>query len=122
MTSTGPVVAAVIGAASADPVLRAAFAEADRRQASVEVLAVGADQAHDGVALDDQVQRWAEKYPAVTVTVSARRALDAAITLTAASRTAAVLVTDPSGGPIASAVVRAVRRRTGCPVLVVSGD
>ena len=121
MTSTGPVVAAVIGAASADPVLRAAFAEADRRHASVEVLAVGAAHAHDDVALDDQVQRWAEKYPDVTVTVSARGTLDAAITLTAASRTAAVLVADPSGGPIAAAVVRAVRRRAGCPVLVVSG-
>jgi hypothetical protein len=53
--------------------------------------------------------------------VSARRTLDAAITLTAVSRTAAVLVADPSGGPIAAAVVRAVRRRAGCPVLVVSG-
>ncbi|MEV6636696.1 hypothetical protein AB0M54_38755 [Actinoplanes sp. NPDC051470] len=41
----------------------------------------------------------------------------AAVTLVAVSRTAEALVADPSGGPVV-AVVDAVRRRAGCPVLL----
>ncbi|MFG1605195.1 hypothetical protein [Actinoplanes sp. NPDC049265] len=119
MTSTRAIVAAVIGPAPADPVLRAALIEADRRRLPVVVLGVGAATPSDEVALDDQVRRWAEKYPDVTVTVFIRRQLDAAVTLVAASRTAELLVADPSGGPAAAAVVRAVRHRAGCPVTVV---
>ena len=115
MTSTGKaIVAAVIGTGSADAVLRIALAEADRRGLPVTVLGVGAATPADEAALDDQVRRWSEKYPAVPVTLSNRRLLDAAVTLVAASRTAEMVVADPSGGPVAAAVIRAAGRRVTC--------
>jgi hypothetical protein len=116
---TDIVVAAVIGTASADAVLRIAFAEADRQRLPVIVLGVGASTPSAEAALDDQVGRWTEKYPDLPVSVSVRRVLDAAVTLVAACRSARLLVADPSGGAAAAAVVRAVRRRISCPVLLV---
>ena len=99
--------------------------EARRRPRDREVpeigdeLAVGAATPSAEAELGDQVGQWTEKYPDVPVSVSVRRVLDPAVTLVAACRSARMLVVDPSGGPTAAAVVRAVCRRAVCPVQLV---
>jgi hypothetical protein len=112
----GPVLAGILAAESADDVLRFAFAEADRRRAAVHVVDVGAGHT-DGELVD----RWAAKYPSVPVTVSARVAVDAAITLTGASRAGALLVVGRPAGHHDAAVVQAVSRRAHCPVVIAPG-
>jgi hypothetical protein len=116
-----PVLAAVIGPASADAVLRRAFAEADGQGVAVQVVGVGRAGAVDDDLLFDQVHRWAEKYPHVPVNVSLRRQLDAAITLGAVSGGARALVVELTGSPMVRSVVAALRRRAHCPVVVL-GD
>jgi len=117
-----PILAVVIGAAPADPALRLAFSEAARRGVAVLVLGVGPAAATDDIILTDQAQSWAGKYPGVPVTVSLRRDLDAAVTVTAASRDAGLLVLDASGGPAVDSIIRAVRRRARCPVVVIAAE
>ena len=119
--SEAPVLAAVIGPAPADAVLRRAFAEADRRGVAVQVVGAGHAGAVDDDLLVDEVHRWAEKYPQVPVRVSMRRQVDAAITLGAVSGSAGALVVEVTGSPMVRSVVAALRRRAHCP-LVVLGD
>jgi hypothetical protein len=118
--SDAPVLAGVIGSAPADPALRLAFAEAARRDVPVLALGIGTAAALDEVAFADQVRRWRTRYPGVPATVSVRRGIDAAVVLAAASRGAALLVLDASGGPTVRSIIRAVRRRARCPVAVVA--
>lgn len=115
-----PVLAGVIGTGPADPTLRLAFAEAVRRDVPVLVLGIGPAAPLDDVAFADRVQRWEKRYPGVPVTLSVRRGLDAAVILTAASRSAGLLVLDASGGPAVASIIRAVRRRARCPVAVIA--
>jgi hypothetical protein len=98
---------------SAEDVLRYAFAEADRREIAVCVLAVGPASIEA-----DLVERWAAKYPAVPVTMCARGDVDAAITLTGASRSCALVVVAEPAGHHEAAVVQAVTRRARCAVAV----
>jgi hypothetical protein len=116
-----PVLAAVIGPAPADPVLRHAFAEADRRGAQLRVVAAGRAGAGDDELLLDEVDRWAEKYPRVPVSLSVRRQLDPAVTLAALSTGAGVLVLEVTGSPVVRSVVGALRRRAHCPLVVLDG-
>lgn len=113
------VVAAALGTEPAEPALRAACAEAQRSGAAVTLLAVGrAGPGHDA-ELADLAARWAEKYPDVPVTLRVRRSIDPAVTLTAGSRGAALLVLTTTGSPRANAVVFLLRRRAHCPLRLV---
>ena len=121
-TPDGPVLAGIVGPSDADRVLRWALEVAERHGLPVRVLAVGRVPAAAEVALADQVARWAEKYPGVPVSCTAGRVLDAAVVLTAASGDAGLLVLEDCGGPIMPALIRAIRRRARCPVLLLSDD
>src|SRR5215204_6205386 len=88
----GPVLVGVIGLASADAVLRQGFAEADHRGTKLVVLAAGAAPDADDECLRDEIARWSEKYPAVAVTLRLSRAIDPAVTLTAATNSCCLLL------------------------------
>jgi hypothetical protein len=119
--TAGPVLAGILAIRSAEDVLRCAFAEAQRRDVALHVLAAGPPPAAGEEAMvRDLVDRWAEKYPAVPVTFSRRHGVDAAITLAGAGRRCGVVVVaEPADGHDA-AVVRALIRRTDCPLTVAS--
>lgn len=119
--SAGPVLAGILATSSAEDVLRCAFAEAQRRDVTLHVLATGpSPTAEEEATVGDLVDRWAEKYPAVRVTLSRRHGVDAAITLSGASRRCGlVVVAEPADGHDA-AVVRALTRRARCPLMVAT--
>jgi len=116
----GPILAGIIGPAGADRVLRRALDEAGQHGLPVRVLAVGRMPPVAEVALADQVARWSEKYPDVPVSFAVSRVLDAAVVLTAASGDAGLLVLEDPGGPPTPALIRAIRRRARCPVLLLT--
>ena len=111
---TGPVLAGILAVGTAEDVLRLAFDEAQGRGVAVRVVSTV-----DAAELPDLVERWSGKYPETPVTVAIRRAIDPAITLTAASRSCCVAVLPHPADAYATALVGAVARRTGCPVLLV---
>ena len=118
--SQRPVLVGIIGMSpAADAALRVGFAYAEARGATLRVVCVGAASVDDDAFLIDLVDRWAEKYPRVTVTFSVRRAIDAAVTLAAAARSCGLLVVPASGEPGVAAVTKALVRRSGCPVVLV---
>ena len=110
---TGPVLAGILAVRTAEEVLRLAFDEAQDRGVPVRVLATV-----DEADLPDIVERWSGKYPEIPVTVCIRRAIDPAITLTAATRSCCVAVLPHPTDAYATALVGAVARRSGCPVVV----
>jgi len=111
---TGPVLAGILAERTAEDVLRLAFAEAQDRGVAVRVVATV-----DAAELPDLVERWSGKYPEIPVTVSVRRGIDPAIALTAATRSCGVAVLPQPTDAYATALVGAVARRSGCPVLLV---
>jgi len=117
----GPVLAGILAGSSAEDVLRCAFAEARRRAEPLRVLLTGpAPAADEDLHLRDLIERWAEKYPAVSVTVAVRHDVDAAITLTGASRHCGLLVVAQHADGRDAAVVQALTRRAHCPVMVAT--
>jgi len=106
-----PVLLGLVGPASED-VVAFAFAEAALRGAPLHALCF-ADDVTGPSELADPVITWAEKYPEVTLLQTVRRGVDAAVALTAASRSAQLVVVGV--GAVASALVH----RAGCPVAVV---
>jgi len=116
----GPILVGIVGPADADRVLRRALDEAEQHGLPVRVLAVGRASEAAEAALADQVARWSEKHPEVPVSFAASRVLDAAVTLAAASGNAGLLVVEDAGGPVMPALVRAIRRRARCPVMVLA--
>jgi hypothetical protein len=117
----GPVLVCLSEAHRGDAVLRFGFAEADRRAAPLHVLVTGrpAPTGEDAAVLLDLVERWAEKYPAVPVTTRVSRGIDAAVSLTAATRGRALAVVAEPADARAAAVLHALTRRAHCPVVVV---
>jgi hypothetical protein len=121
VTPVGPVLVGVVGDQSPDAALSVAFAVAERHGEPIRVLGVGhSDDAAGGLA--ERVDRWADKYPEVAVTCAARRQIDAAVTLTAASRTAGLLVIDNCRAPAVAAVIAALRTRGRCPLILVGPE
>ena len=117
----GPVLAGILAAAAAEDVLRRCFAEARHRGVGVRVLLGGpVTAAGEDAQVGDLVDRWADKYPDVPVTVAARRGLDAAITLTAATRRCGLVVVAEPTDTHDAAVVQALARRAHCPLVVVT--
>jgi len=115
---TGPVLAGILAVSSAEEVLRLAFDEAQDRAVAVWVVAAG-PAGGDETELSGIVERWSGKFPDVAVTVSARSGVDPAITLTAATRTCGLAVLARPSDAYATTLVRAVARRSGCPVVLV---
>lgn len=115
----GPVLAGLIGASPAEAALRRAFAEADRRGVALRVILAGTAPAEEDRHLGDLIERWSEKYPGVPVRAMTRRGIDAAVTLTAASRGCALLITQRPADANSSLLVTALSRRACCPVVVV---
>jgi hypothetical protein len=113
-----PILVGIVGAASADTALRAGLNYADACGAPVCVVCAGPASAADDALLCDLIERWAEKYPRVRVTTRICRSIDAAVTLTAASRPCRVVVLAKSAEPAVAAVIAAVSRRAHCPVVV----
>jgi hypothetical protein len=111
---TGPVLAGLLTPASAEDVLRLAFDEAQDRVVGVRVVATADEAEPSGI-----VERWSGKYPEVPVTVSVLRAIDPAITLTAATRSCCLAVLPRPADTRATALIGAVARRSGCPVVLV---
>ena len=119
--AAGPVLAGILAVATAEDVLRRSFAEARRRTVTLRVLLAGpVTAAGEDALVGDLVDRWAEKYPDVPVTVAVRGGLDAAITLTAATRRCGLAVVAEPTDAHEAAVVEALARRAYCPVIVVT--
>jgi nucleotide-binding universal stress UspA family protein len=125
-----------IGAVPDDEPLAFAFAEADRMGVPLVVEHVWsgpadfapahADMNRDAAAralseatrlVDDTVAVWSDKYPDVEVRRALRHGLDPAFALTAASRTARLLVVGSTAS--AAPLVQALIHRARCPVAVV---
>jgi hypothetical protein len=125
-----------IGAAPDDEPLAFAFAEADRigvplvvehvwsGPADIAQANAGVDRGAAARALaeatrlvDDTVAVWSDKFPDVEVRRALRHGLDPAFALTAASRSARLLVvgSTASGVPLVQALIHRAR----CPVAVV---
>ena len=117
--SIGGLLVGVIGAAPAEAALRLAFAEAERRDVALKVVAVGPGSKTDDVVLRDLVERWAEKYPTVAVRFRLQRAVDPAVTLVAATRSCELAVVQDGSDAASSAVIRAISRRAHSRVVVV---
>ncbi|MFF5289472.1 hypothetical protein [Paractinoplanes globisporus] len=113
--TSGPVLAGILSMASAEDVLRQAFDEAQIRSVSLLVLFAGL-RPGDEADLSDLVTRWAGKHPDVPVSVTVRNAVDPAIAMTAATRCCCLAVLARPADARATAVVRAVARRAGCPL------
>jgi nucleotide-binding universal stress UspA family protein len=132
----GRPVAVGVGAVAEEEPLAFAFAEADRlgvplvvehvwsAPADNDPASVGADRRAERAALaeavlllDDTVALWSDKFPDVEVRRALRHGLDPAFALTAASRTARLLVVGSTvpGAPLVQALVH----RAGCPIAVV---
>jgi hypothetical protein len=98
--------------------LRAGLDRADACGAAVCVVCAGPASAADDAFLRDLIERWSEKYPGVPLTTRICRGIDAAVTLTAASRPCRIVVLANSAEPATAAVITAVARRAHCPVFV----
>jgi hypothetical protein len=118
---TGPVLAGILAASTAEEVLRHAFDEAQHRAVALRVVAAGLDP-DDEPALSELVERWAGKYPDVPVSVAVRGVVDPAITLTAATRHCGLAVLARPGDARTAAVVRAIARRASCPVVIAAAQ
>jgi len=114
---TGPVLAGILSVRTAEEVLSLAFDEAQDHAVAVWVVAAGLP-AEDEDELSAVVGRWSGKYPDVAATVSARQAIDPAIVLTAASRVCSLAVLARPTNVFTTALIGAVERRSGCPVLL----
>jgi hypothetical protein len=114
----GPVLAGLIGSAPMEATLRRAFLEADERHAGLSVILTGAAEPDDDRQMYELVDRWSEKFPDVPVRSGIRRGIDAAVTLAAASRGCALLVTQEPRDGTGEALAKALSRRACCPVVV----
>jgi hypothetical protein len=117
---SGRILVGIIGTAPAEAALRYAFGEAEQRGAVVAVIAAGPASQAENVLVGDVVRRWAEKHPAVGSTYEARRAVDAVVTLAAASRHACLMVVEDGAEPWTAAMVAALARQTHCALVTVS--
>ena len=116
----GPVLAGLLASPDVDCVLRRALREAETRSTTVAVLATGPAARHDHDSeVREQVTRWSDKYPDVTVTVTRQPGLDPAIALTAGTTGCVLAVVAQPAGPRAGAIVSSLVRRAHCPVVVL---
>jgi nucleotide-binding universal stress UspA family protein len=132
-----PVLVGLAGAIGADSLVEFAFAEAALRGAPLLALhawsepadryptGFGPDGYHGQLAregaerlLSGSLSAWADKYPEVAVRHAVRHCLDVGVALTAASRSAQLVVV---GQPhtVAGSVFSVLLHRAGCPVVVV---
>jgi nucleotide-binding universal stress UspA family protein len=139
-----PVLIGVTPAEAPEPVVEFGFAEASLRGAPLHAMYVWAESGawepadiHSDVhgfaqaqgeaerMLAESLAGWSAKYPEVPVRTKVRHGLDATIALTAASRSARLVVVGssrPSGVSrvLAGSVAHALVHRAGCPVAVIN--
>ncbi|GAA4465299.1 universal stress protein [Phytohabitans houttuyneae] len=128
-----PVLVGVDGTAGSEAAIRFAFAAADRRCAPLTAVHLwpalasppGQERlsAAEGAFLD-LLETWSEKYPDVTVRLAVRHGLDAVIVLSAASRTAQLVVvaaphSRAADGGSPGPILTALAARSACPVVIV---
>ena len=128
-----PVLVAVADDGAHEPVVEFGFAEAALRGAPLHAIHVWSDPgASSFIEAQDKADRmlvealtgWSEKYGDVPVRRTIRHSLDTAVAITAASRTAQLVVVGSShlaGQPraLVGSVGHALAHRAGCPVAVV---
>jgi nucleotide-binding universal stress UspA family protein len=117
-----PVLVGIRSEVGADSLAEFAFAEAAMRGAPLHAVHVSYGGGSSLDVLAEAVQTWSEKFPEVPVRRSIRPSLDAAVVLTAASRSSQLVVVGSSGSPrrlSAGSTVHALVHRAGCPVAVV---
>jgi nucleotide-binding universal stress UspA family protein len=138
VTTQRPVLVAVAGAPGDDALLEFAFAEAATRDAPVLALTVwpgtargDRDSSRLGFteqrqaadhALADALRPWSEKYPEATVLRAVRHGLDVPMAVTAASRSAQLVVVGTAvraGRRSSLSLAQILTHRAGCPVAVV---
>lgn len=120
-----PVLAGLLAGDTSEPAVEFAFDQAALRGVSLIALTIGpatGDEHHDA---GDLVARWSSKYPEVTVSYRVRCAVDPAVTLTAASKSAGLVVV--AVPPAAAhrwpeAIGRVLMSRAGCPVALVPAE
>jgi nucleotide-binding universal stress UspA family protein len=124
-----PVLVGVSDGPNLEPVLELGFLEASLRGAPLLAVHVqpGVRKATESdLAVAAAVGAWAEKYPGVPVSRLVRIGLDVPVVLTAASRSAQLVVVGAvrhPGGLRPGSVSEVLVRRAGCPVAVVpAGD
>jgi nucleotide-binding universal stress UspA family protein len=123
-----PVLVGVVASEGCDDLLGFAFEEAQLRGAplhAAHVCAGVADQAVRDRLLTEALSVWSQKYADVGVTRTVRPGVDAAVVLSAASRSAQLVVVGAGRrragvafGP--GSVVGVLLGRAGCPVAVVA--
>jgi nucleotide-binding universal stress UspA family protein len=136
-----PVLIGVRPGQAAEPVVEFGFAEASLRGAPLHAMYVWAEagawelanlhvngfvraQGEAERTLAETLGGWSAKYPDVAVHSTVRHSLDATIALTAASRSAQLVVvgSSPPRGVsrvLAGSVAHALVHRAGCPVVVI---
>lgn len=118
----GPVVAGILAVVSAEDVLRHGFEAAHDRDVPLHVLVAGPAAVTGPVDdVHEVIERWTDKYPVVPVTVSVRPGLDAAIVLAATTSGGGLLVVAEAHGSREDAIIRALRRRVRCPLVIARG-
>jgi len=116
--SGGPVLLGVIGPELEEAAMGHAFAAADDRDVALLVVVTAAAPAGEDRSVAELIDRWSEKYPGVVVTTSARRGIDAVVTLAAASRGCSILVVQEPASARSAALLNALSHRVRCPVVV----
>jgi hypothetical protein len=132
-----PVLVGLAGISGSESQVEFAFTEAALRGAPLVALHVwsepaayspfgtGPEGSHSRHARDDaelvlieSLSAWSDKYPDVTVRHAVRHCLDVGVALTAASRSAQLVVVGAPAAPPGT-VLPVLLHRAGCPVAVV---
>jgi nucleotide-binding universal stress UspA family protein len=122
-----PVLIGIGPGSGCEPVVEFGFVEADLRGApllAIHVRSGAVDPGEIERMFDEALSAWSDKYPQVAVRRMVRYGLDVAVSLTAAARSAQLIVVGSSrrtrtGGLLAGSVGQALIRRASCPVAVL---
>lgn len=124
-STRGPVLVGVDGTPGSEAAVEFGFGEAVLRQVPLLAMHVWPPLA-GGVSREDAertfidlLARWSEKYPGVPVRLAVRHGVDSAIVLTAASRSAQLVVVSCHRATGPGPALSALADRAGCPVAVV---
>jgi Universal stress protein family len=125
-STPGPVLVGVDGTPGSEAAVEFGFGEAARREVPLLAMHVWPPLAGGPAGREDAertfidlLARWSEKYPGVPVRLAVRHGVDSAIVLTAASRSARLVVVSCHRAIGPGPALSALAARAGCPVAVV---